>query len=326
MLFMSSMSILIIKSFLRNLGRLDFLFCSRLQRIEARAIHIFSTTILRLANKSGVSKHYFIYLALFISSGSSFTAVAQAGMTVSPGKLYYKLGPGTSGTQKLVVSNPNSRELEIVVSMNDWNYDTLGNNQTYNAGTLKNSSASWVRVMPGSYFTLEPNEKRELDIVLTVPNDAETSIPVHTAMLFLTQLNPGDAQTINGATIKVSVRMGVKIYHTFSQAEERDIEVVNFTDIIPPKNEGAKGGFLELNLQNTGKIWLEAIIKWELLNTQTGAKTKLSDQEIFSLPGDKRIVRQGLPDNLPNGQYTATAIINYGNKDEFKLVELEFIH
>jgi hypothetical protein len=158
-------------------------------------------------------------------------ASAQAGMTVSPGKLYYKLAPGASASQKLTVSNPNNRELEIVVSLSDWNYDSLGNNQTYNAGTLSTSNASWVKVMPGQYFTLEPNEKRDLGIVVTVPSNAKSAIPVHTSMLFLTQLNPWDAQSVNGALIKVSVRMGVKIYHSFSQTEERDIEVVNFTDI-----------------------------------------------------------------------------------------------
>ena len=256
--------------------------------------------------------------------GSNEELRAQAGMTVSPGKLYYKLPPGASATQKIVVSNPNSKELEIGVSMNDWDYDTLGNNQTYDAGTLKSSGSAWVQVMPGSYFTLQPNEKRELDIIFTVPGDANTLIPVHTAMLFLTQLNPGDAKAADGTSIKVSVRMGVKIYHAFSQIEEKDIEVVNFTDILPAQNDKTTGGFLELSLQNTGKMWLEGKVKWEILNTQTGSKTKLEDQDIFSLPGDKRIVRQVLPANISKGKYTATAIINYGNKDELKLVELEF--
>ena len=118
--------------------------------------------------------------------------------------------------------------------------------------------------------------------------------------------------------------MGVKIYHAFSQIEEKDIEVVNFTDILPAQNDKTTGGFLELSLQNTGKMWLEGKVKWEILNTQTGNKTKLEDQDIFSLPGDKRIVRQALPANISKGKYTATAIINYGNKDELKLVELEF--
>ena len=281
-------------------------------------------SFIAVKNKHILMKKSICFLFIFLLIGSSTSLMAQAGMTVSPGKLYYKLSPGASATQKIVVSNPNNRELEIGVSMNDWDYDTLGNNQTYDAGTLKNSAASWIQVMPGSYFTLQPNEKRELDIIFTVPAGANTSIPVNTAMLFLTQLNPGDAKAQDGTSIKVSVRMGVKIYHSFTQAEERDIEVTNFTDILPAKDNKENGGFLELSLQNTGKTWLEGKVKWEILNTQTGTKTKLDDQDVFSLPGDKRIVRQSLPANIAKGKYTATAVINYGNKDELKLVELEF--
>ena len=242
-------------------------------------------------------------------------------MTVSPGKLYYKLSAGASATQKIIVSNPNNKELEIGVSVSDWGYDSLGNNLTYDAGTLETSCADWVQVMPGSYFTLQPNEKRELNVVFTVPANANKDIPVHNAMIFLTQLNPGDAKAANGTSIKVTVRMGIKIYHSFSQTEERDIDIVNLKDFT---DNGNTPGYLELELKNTGKSWLEGKIKWELLNTQTGEKRKLDDQDIFSLPGDTRLVRQALPKDLKKGKYTATAVINYGNKDELKVVELEF--
>jgi hypothetical protein len=256
--------------------------------------------------------------------GMSQNLMAQAGMTVSPGKLYYKLASGGNATQKIVVSNPNSRDLEIGLSLNDWDYDSLGNNQTFDAGVLKTSAADWVRVMPGSYFTLKPGEKRELDVVLSVPTNVSTEIPVRTAMLFLTQLNPSDGRAADGTSIKVSVRMGIKIYHSFDQSDERNIEVIDFTDVLPHKDDKTTGGYLELKLSNTGKQWLEGKIKWEVLNTQTGEKNKLDDQEIFSLPGDQRLVRQKLPPNMTKGKYTATTIINYGDKDELKLVELEF--
>jgi hypothetical protein len=263
-----------------------------------------------------------LFLLLFLCLIFTVGLYAQVGMTVSPGKLYYKLPAGGSATQRIVVSNPNNRDLEIGISVSDWDYDSLGNNRTYDAGTLKTTCADWVQVMPGSYFTLKPNEKRELNIIFTVPTGADTNIPVHTAMLFLTQLNPGDSRAANGTTIKVSVRMGVKLYHSFSQQEDRNIDVINFRDIVAAKE--ASPGFLELQLSNTGKTWLEGKVKWELLNTQTGEKKKLDDQDIFSLPGDSRLIRQSLPGDLKKGQYTATAIINYGNKDELKVVELEF--
>ena len=268
-----------------------------------------------------MKKTGFYALLLLLVSLFSNRLQAQAGMTVSPGKLYYKLLPGAGTTQKIVVSNPNDKELEISVSVNDWNYDSVGNTQTFDAGTLATSCADWVQILPGAYFTLKPREKRELSVVFNVPQNANRDIPVHNAMVFLTQLNPGDAKTPDGTSIKVSVRMGVKLYHAFSQVEERDIDIVNMKDV--PGNS-ADSGYLEMVFKNTGKSWIEGKIKWELLNTQTGEKKKLEEQDFFSLPGDQRIILQALPPNLAKGKYTATAVINYGNKDELKIVELEF--
>lgn len=247
----------------------------------------------------------------------------QAGMSVSPGKMYFKLAPGANSTQKVTITNPNTKELQVGVSLNDWNYDAFGNNKTYESGTLKTSCADWVQVLPGSYITLQPGESKELTVTLNVPANAQTDIPVHTAMLFLTQLNPGDSRSQEGAPIKVSVRMGVKLYHCFSQTEERSLEVLNFTD-KKGEDPNKREGFLELEVENNGKVWLESKIKWELLNTQTGEKITLNDGDSFSLPGDKRIIRQALPANFKPGHYNATAIINFGNKDELKIVELEF--
>ena len=267
-------------------------------------------------------KNLVIFSALCLLSCICTVQVnAQAGMTVSPGKLYYKLPAGGSATQKIVVSNPTDIDLEVGVSVNDWNYDSLGNNQTFDAGTLSTSCADWVTVLPGSYFTLRPHEKQELNVVFNVPAGANQSVPVHNAMVFLTQLNPGDAKTSGGTSIKVSVRMGIKLYHSFAQSEERDIDIVNLKDVA---DTGANAGYLELAMKNTGKIWLEGKIKWELLNTQTGEKKKMEEQDFYSLPGDTRLMRQQLPPGLPKGKYTATAVINYGNKDELKIAELEF--
>ena len=249
---------------------------------------------------------------------------AQAGISASPAKLYYRLAPGSSASQKVIIANPNAKELEIGLSMGDWAYDSLGVNNLPDPNTLKTSCTEWIKVFPGAYFTVQPNERKELNIVLDVPANADTSIPVHTAMLYFTQLNPGDAKGANGAAIKVSVRMGIKVYHSFTTADERNVELVNFTD--RKKTDQAKKPYTELELkcENTGKIWIDGNIQWELLNTQSGEKTKLPEDYFLSLPGDKRTIKKVLPKDLKKGRYNATAVINYGNKDELKIAELEF--
>src|ERR1700754_2197448 len=86
---------------------------------------------------------------------------AQAGITASPTRLYFS--PGEKSEQTIIVSNPNKdKELQVGISINDWKYDSLGNNLSFDGGTLDMSCAKYVKIMPGSYFTLAPGETRNI--------------------------------------------------------------------------------------------------------------------------------------------------------------------
>lgn len=268
-------------------------------------------------------QHYLLSMGFIILT--CLQAWGQAGITTSPPRVYFRLLPGSSGPQRIRVSNPGAQPLEVGVSVSDWDYDSLGNNRVYDAGTLKTSCAKWLQVLPGTFFTIAPKEFQDLTVVLTVPNDADTSVAVHTAMIFFTQLNPiGYAKAANGAVLKEVVRMGIKVYQSFSGENNRDVEITNFQDHIRLDTNKKETRYLELNFTNTGKIWLEGKIQWQLLDLASGKKIKMDPQLFFSLPGDHRIVLQDLPADLKKGKYSVSAIINYGNKDELKIAELDF--
>lgn len=245
-------------------------------------------------------------------------AHAQAGITASPTRLYFK--PGNKQEQTVIVSNPNKdKALEIGIAINDWAYDSLGNNLSFEAGTLPTSCANNVKVLPGSYFTLKPGETRELSISVSgVAPDK--NIPVRTAMLYLTQLNPGDATTSNGAAIKVTVRMGIKIYYTANASTRANMEITNFTTV----KSGDQISSLKLYADNTGDIWLNGTIHYDILNKETGKKYQVAPLEFYSLPGDKRVFESAVPQGMEHGKYTATAIMNFGTDEELKIAELDF--
>lgn len=60
---------------------------------------------------------------------------AQAGIAVTPGRVYFKLLPGAENTQRIKVTNPTDRELEVGVSFSDWNYNNDGGNNIQEVGT-----------------------------------------------------------------------------------------------------------------------------------------------------------------------------------------------
>lgn len=241
---------------------------------------------------------------------------AQAGITVKPSRIYFS--GANPKAQKMVVNNPSGKPLEIGITVSDWQYDSLGNNEILDGNQLPTSAAGSIKVLPGSYFTLKPNESKDVTVQFS-PSKSNAS-GYQTGMIFLTQLNPGSASKNNGAQIKVTVRVGVKVYYTPNAPDAvPSVSIENLRDInaMDKKN-------LQLTIKNNGQIWADGKCKWEILYTANGAKTKLTDQEFYTLPGDRRLLRVPLPDNLPKGKYTATAVITYGKTKEVKAAELEF--
>ena len=97
-----------------------------------------------------------------------------------------------------------------------------------NAGTLSNSCAEWVDILPQSFFSVKPGESYELDVRMNVPENLSNDMPVHTCMVYITQINPVDGVNEQGANIKIAVRSGIKLYHRSDVARDSNIEITNF--------------------------------------------------------------------------------------------------
>lgn len=267
-------------------------------------------------------KNYFSYLfatiiALLILIPT--ISYCQTGISVSPPRTYFTLDPGKIESKKILISNPSKTNvLELSVSLNDWEYDSLGNNIIYDAGKLNTSSSSWLDILPQSFFSIAPGASHEIELRMKVPDTLDTSIPVHTSMVFITQINPTDDINEQGANIKIAVRSGVKIYHRNDIKRNANIDITNFA------YNKADNNHLKLVFSNIGNVWSDGTITCELLNQETGKKTKLDDVIFYSMPGNSRTVFLKLPENLDPAKYIASAIINYEYAASVKLAELSF--
>jgi hypothetical protein len=269
-----------------------------------------------------MNKKIILQLSLLVFTGYLATGVSGQGTACSPPLVYFTTPPNGSDTKKLTVMNTGQTQLELGVSVGDWDYAPAGDNRFHDAGTLKTSLSDWIQIYPSSYLVLQPGESQDLELSLKVPADADRSIPVRTTMVFLTQLNPADVKATHSAAIQVSIRSGTKVYHSFSPEESRDIEIMDFKKSIPA-SEDIKTT-LQLTISITGKRWVDGEIATELLNMGSGKTTKLADTRFYALPGDVRLIQLNLPPGLTAGRYTATALVSFGKKDQLKMAELEF--
>lgn len=249
------------------------------------------------------------------------TTYAQTGVSVSPPRLYFETDPGQSSTQKILVSNVSiNNTLELAVSLGDWEYSNKGENLMFPADSLDTSCASWVSIKTeDNYFSLQPGEAKEIDVTLTTPNTLTGETPVHTAMLYVTQMNPIDDVDSQGANIKVSVRSGIKLFHRTLENKNKKIEIQNLLFNNETKNIG-------LHFENQGNVWADGIIYPELLNTQTGKKRTLDHIVFYSMPGDFRETDITLPQDLEPGKYVATILIDYGDDNTIEMAELTFTY
>ena len=263
-------------------------------------------------------KNLFKYILFFVAVPFALFP-GQTGLSVSPPRTYVVSEPGEIVTKKILVTNTSKNApLNLTVSLSDWQYDTAGNNLVADPGTLGNSASSWISVKPQSYFTVQPGETHEMEIMLNVPQRKDSS-NVHTSLIFVTQTNPVDSYNQRGAVVRVSMQSGIKIYHRYNTPANPSIE---FTDYR--FNKEAKN--LELALENNGNIWTDGTVITELVNLNTGTKHKLEDHIIYTLPADKRKVTVALPKGLKPGKYTASSVISYGDDDTIKMAELGFTY
>jgi hypothetical protein len=259
-------------------------------------------------------------ITLLLLVWTAFSSFAQTGLSVSPPRLYFEVAEGQTKTEKFIVTNVSTtNELEIAISLGDWEYDKYGENILYPADSLSTSCAGWIAVNKDNYFVLKPNQSKEVEINLTVPDVIDPDISARTAMLFVTQMNPIDDVDSRGQTIRVNVRSGIKIYHRLPQTRERRIEIQNM------KFEKERS-MVELHFENNGNVWAEGTIYSDLINTVTGEKIKLEDIIFYTMPSNQRITGIPIPKELPKGNYILSVLMDYGDPNNMEAGELKFTH
>lgn len=245
-------------------------------------------------------------------------ANAQVGISVTPPRVFYTVDPGHTETKEVIVTNVSANHtMELAITLGDWMYSEYGENMMYPADSLNNSCAAWVSVPTASYISLKPGVSRAINVGITVPADMNDPDAVHTAMLYVTQMNPVDDVNEQGANIKINVRSGIKLFHRTSVARSPKVEITNLT-----VNKEEKALWLEF--ENDGNVWIEGMVNTYLFNSATGKEVELTPSGYFSMPGDLRKLRIALPDELEDGRYTATLMVDYGDANNIEAAEIEF--
>lgn len=260
----------------------------------------------------------FLFTPLFLLP---FTILwGQGGISVDKSKVYFQQDPGEISSQVINVSNPTDEDLYLDLTVMDWQRNIEGEKEYSTAGSLPTSCAKWVKFSPQNTF-IPAKGSLQLTIHMQVPEDYPMERGVANSMLMLKQNKPYQYTTVDENALKSQInvlfQMGVHIYYTPPELQRKGLEINNYWQ---------ENNLVNLDLTNVGDVILESQVEVEVVNQNTGAIFKLTQEarKLSFLPKDRRILHFELLKDLPSGKYSAMAVVDIGADEDLEVATMEF--
>lgn len=232
-------------------------------------------------------------LLAFVAGATSVTA------QLSVDELEVFLTPGSRTAGAVRVTNDSDRAVQVVVSMSDWDRDSLGVNRFYDPGTLPQSCGARLRAFPTS-FQLAP---RSTDVVRVTLEGAETE--GCWGIVFIQTYEP--TPPVQQSQLTYTVRTGVKVYVEPTGAlQEGDVDDVR---LEPQDTTGVRK--VAVWFANRGAAHLRTRGVMEIRRPDNSVAASVKVDEFPSVPGALRKLLLPLP-RLPAGTYIVLVMLDYG--------------
>lgn len=252
--------------------------------------------------------------------GLLFSVISLMGQNfeVSPLDFYFNAEAGESQTKYLKVKNHNNKVETILLSVSDYQVDSKGEGSYEEAGSLKNSIADWISIAP-SFFELQPNEEKEVEVTLQQAADSYGSkwgvIFVRTAQ---EQTNYSADKALSTG-MAVSARIAVSVYQTPGNNSTFRATISNMSEIT---NSSDSIRYFSALVNNVEDIITPCKVYLIATNIVTAEETTFSEFAFTMYPKSSRKLELEMPNELPTGTYSLAAILDYGSNASLEGVQI----
>lgn len=259
-------------------------------------------------------RNRFLLLTLLLVAGCFRLCVAQ-NLGIHPTTLNFTLTNGQSETQVINISNGSAKKVQYRLYLNDWLRDTTGGHIYYEPNSISRSCSRWLTVNK-NFVELEPGQSVQISVKMTVPDSSEASSEMKWSMLFIETVEEqvNQASKTASATVRNLLRLGVHIYQTPPNVNNKELKVYDLKAAATPANT------YQIYCENTGGVMVDCKSYIEITSPD-GKKSKLEPVEFPMFPSQKRYVTFELPKNLPKGKYSALAVVDGGEDMSLEAVE-----
>ena len=238
----------------------------------------------------------------------SMTIYIAQDFEVAPVIMNFEANPGQIQKKKLTIRNHANVKQSFTFNFGDYEVNADGKKIRQAAGTSKRSCASWTTVTP-NLIELNPNEEREVTVLMTVPKGGFST---KWGMIYVQasteqQGNEIDKQLATG--IKVTPRIAVLISQSPKANKNYKGKIYNLKEVTTEKDSLKT---FSVVVENTGDKIIEGSVQLLLANMTTANETKYKPEKNRVFPGEKRTFTLKLPNNIAKGKYVLAAVLNYG--------------
>lgn len=228
--------------------------------------------------------------------------------------------PGERYEGAVNVRNDSNEPQEVKIYQTDYMFFRDGTNTYGEPGTMPRSNAKWITFSP-SFVTVPPLSTVAVSYYVDVPQDtpARKLVGSYWSMLMVEGIAKGSAESAaqkdpkkTQMGIRQTIRYGIQIATHIAQTGSKKISFVDAKLI--PDEKGKR--YLQVDLENTGELWIRPDVYVELFNDQGVSKGKFTGARYRMYPGTS--VRQMIDlTSAAPGSYKALVVVEAGGEDVY---------
>ena len=244
-------------------------------------------------------------LAMFMGSAAADVTVA-----ISPSLLEFAVDQGASFAQTITVSNEGSDPAAISVQVSP-----------YGQTPEHLSATDWFLASPDK-FELEPGTTKDVNVYIQVPDEVEPGGRYATVFFRTSALSAGNKLSRFVGGTGVGAQIG-SVFLLTVRGPDLKLEG-ELTKVVPmvvgPSRIGSR-----IEITNTGNVHLVPSGEVELKDAEGNVVGRFALPETTALlPGETKSFDLSGAEELPDGDYQASASIEYGwNEDQISAAEVD---
>jgi len=228
---------------------------------------------------------------------------------VAPVVINFSANPGEIQQQSVTIRNHANIKQAFTFIVGDFEIDENGQKKRMPAGTSSRSCSDWITINP-SFLELNPNEERQVNVIMTVPKDGFASkwAMIYAQAATEQKENPVDKELATG--IKLTPRIAILVNQSPKVNNNFKAGIKNLKEITTEKDSLRT---FEMLIENIGDKIIEAKVHLAIGNLTTAKEEKFPGTMKKIYPGEKRKIVLTLPNSIATGEYALGALLNYGH-------------